>query len=240
MFSKEDSPDSKPAITQLLLAGSRGTPSCQFFFVDQPFTLSPHGRPRTIHHHGEPPVKPTPDGQSGPAIFEILIREHADMLVAYLRSLNGADPGVDDLFQQTMLVAWRRLDDYDRSRPFGPWLRGIAHRLTLEHHRRGMASGRIGRALCTDPAVLAELDIRFEQVSRLSGDTFRERIDRLNECLAKLPELMRQSIEMVYMRGMLMAAVAESTDATEEAVKKRVQRGRQLLAQCLGVGDPTP
>ena len=88
--------------------------------------------------------------------------------------------------------------------------------------------------------MLAETDIRVEKVSRLSGDTFRERIDRLNECLARLPDLMRQSIEMVYMRGMLMAAVAESTDATEEAVKKRVQRGRQLLAQCLGVGDPTP
>ena len=30
-----------------------------------------------------------------------------------------------DLFQETMVVAWRRLDDFDHTRPFGPWLRGL-------------------------------------------------------------------------------------------------------------------
>ncbi|MBY0312041.1 MAG: sigma-70 family RNA polymerase sigma factor [Phycisphaerales bacterium] len=162
------------------------------------------------------------------SVFEILVREHADMLTAYLRSLLGADPSVDDLFQQSMLVAWRRLGDYDRSRPFGPWLRGIAQRLVLEHHRK-----RLARPMSTDPQVLAELDTRFDELSRLSGDTFRERVDRLRECLSKLPDAMRHAIELVYARGLLIAAAAESLGAGEEAVKKRVQRGRQLLADCL-------
>lgn len=164
-------------------------------------------------------------------VFEILVREHADMLTAYLRSLLGRDSSVDDIFQQTMLVAWRRLGDYDRSRPFGPWLRGIAQRLVLEHHRK-----RLSRPMSTDPQVLAELDTRFDDLSKLSGDTFRERVDRLRECLSKLPEATRHAIELVYARGLLIATAAESLGSGEEAVKKRVQRGRQLLAECLVSG----
>ncbi len=167
----------------------------------------------------------------GRAVFEILAREHADMLTAYLRSLIGNDSSIDDLFQQSMLVAWRRLDDYDRSRPFGPWLRGIAQRLVLEHHRR-----RASRPASVDPAVLVELDRRFDTLAAGPGDTFRERAERVMVCLAKLPEAMRNSIELVYARGMLLAAAAAALGSTEEAVKKRVQRGRQLIAQCLAGG----
>ena len=57
-------------------------------------------------------------------VFAILVREHADRLLAYLRATVPAS-SVDDLFQETVLVAWRRLPDYDRARPFGAWLRGI-------------------------------------------------------------------------------------------------------------------
>lgn len=173
-----------------------------------------------------------PTSHSGKAVFEILVREHADMLSAYLRSLVGNDPALDDLFQQTMLVAWRRLDDYDRSRPFAPWLRGIAQKLVLEHHRRGRA-----RATATDPAILAELDLRYDRLAALPGDTFRDRADRLLSCLGKLPEAMRHAIEMVYARGLLLAAAADALDSSEEAVKKRVQRGRRLLADCIRNGE---
>jgi len=173
----------------------------------------------------------------GREVFEILVRQHADMLTAYLRSLLGADPTVDDLFQRSMLVAWRRLPDYDRTKPFGPWLRGIASRLVMEHHRQ-----RRGRAMTTDPAVLEALDQRYESLSCAAsgGDTFRDRAERLLGCLPKLPEAMRQAIELVYARGMLMGAVAVALDATEEAIKKRVQRARQLLAECLNRGEVTP
>ena len=46
-------------------------------------------------------------------LFEALVREHADMLTVYLRSAVGNQTDVDDLFQETMVIAWRRLDDFD-------------------------------------------------------------------------------------------------------------------------------
>lgn len=171
---------------------------------------------------------------SGPGVFEILVREHSDMLMAYLRSLMGRDSGVDDVFQKTMIVAWRRLGDYDRTRPFGPWLRGIAQRIVMEHQRRSNS-----RMAPLDDAVMAALDERYERLSRLPGDTFRERVTRLNTCMDRLPGAMREAIELVYGRGLKMSVAAATSGANEESVKKRVQRARQMLAECLREGEVT-
>ncbi|MGQ0627635.1 MAG: sigma-70 family RNA polymerase sigma factor [Phycisphaerales bacterium] len=160
-------------------------------------------------------------------VFEILVQEHADMLTAFLRSLVYSTASVDDLFQETMLVAWRRLEDYDTARPFGPWLRGIASNLVLEHRRK---TGRAG--LCCEPEVLESLESQFATMNRMEGDTFRERAEKLRSCLSRLPEKLRDVVELAYVRGLLLRQIAEALDAGEEAVKKRIQRAREALIEC--------
>jgi DNA-directed RNA polymerase specialized sigma24 family protein len=98
----------------------------------------------------------------------------------------------------------------------------------LEHHRRGRA-----RAASVDPGVLSELDRRYDDLARIPGDSFRAKAERIAECLRRLPEPMRAAVELVYVRDMLMSAAAGALDATEEAIKKRVQRARQLLGECV-------
>ena len=66
------------------------------------------------------------------------------MLTVFLRSRVNDEAAVDDLFQETMLVAWKRLDECDLSRPFGPWLRGIAHRLVMALYRKQNRRPRCG------------------------------------------------------------------------------------------------
>lgn len=171
---------------------------------------------------------PNEPSHPGRAVFEILVREHADMLTAYLRSL-VRDPGaVDDLFQETMLTAWRRLDDYDRTRPFAPWLRGIARRLAMASHRAATKLVYID-----DHVVLEDLDRRFERFGSLPGDGFRDRLSHVADCLSRLPESFRESLSMVYSRNMMLKQVAESLGVNEETIKKRVQRARQMLADCV-------
>ena len=165
-------------------------------------------------------------------LFDILVREHADMVVAYLRSLVGRDPIVDDLFQETMMVAWRRLKDYDRSRPLGPWLRGIARHLALEHSRRSRA-----RPHTTDPDVLDLIEQRFERHADRAGDSFGDLAETLVDCLMRLPEAMRRVIVLVYERNLSLSAVATHTGESKDAVMKRVQRARQLLAECIETNE---
>ena len=154
------------------------------------------------------------------------------MVLAFLRSVVYSRDAVDDLFQETMLVAWRRLGECDQTMPLAPWLRGIAGKLVLEHRRKTAARGH----LSCDPGLLAGLEEEFRRFERLPGDSFRQRLDRLEACIENLPPLMRDCIGMVYMRGLSLRSLAAAVDAAEETVKKRLQRARQMLAECLAGG----
>jgi RNA polymerase sigma-70 factor (ECF subfamily) len=161
-------------------------------------------------------------------LFEILAREHSEMLLAYLRSAVRDPVLVDDLFQETMLTAWRLLDRFDRSRPFGPWLRGIAGKLILAE-RRKRAKGFV---LC-DADVLEHLASRFDAVQSLSGDTLDDKLETLRECLKLLPDRYREAVELRYHQQLQGRGLAEKLQISTEALKKRLQRGRARLLDCL-------
>ncbi|HMN95805.1 MAG TPA: sigma-70 family RNA polymerase sigma factor [Phycisphaerales bacterium] len=159
--------------------------------------------------------------------FEILIREHSEMLMAYLRSLVDDEEIVEEAFQQAVIDTWRSLDQFDRSRPFGPWLRGIArHRMLVLLRSRG----RLRRRLAEFERVVAA---RFALLEQRSGDTFAERLAALRECLAALPDGQRDAIDLVYARERDTRAAATALGLDWETVRKRVQRARGALAECL-------
>ncbi len=164
----------------------------------------------------------------GQEVFEILVRENADMLLAYLRSSVERTADVDDLFQETMVVAWRRLDDYDRARPFGAWLRGIARTLILAHFRKQSSAPK----WCT-PDVLDALDARFERFAANTEETFRDRTETLLDCIRRLSTRLREVIELAYGRNLTYREVALAMNEPEEAVRKRAQRARRQLYECL-------
>ena len=160
-------------------------------------------------------------------LFEILVREHAPMLMVYLRS-GIRDPGaVDDLFQETMLTAWRTLDRFDRSRPFGPWLRGIAGKLVLAHRRKAADA----HLLCNED-VLEHLDHRLSALESQPGDTFDEKLAVLQKCIEALPERYREVVRLRYRLDLSGEAIAERMHVAAEAVKKRLQRARVRLLDC--------
>ncbi len=171
-------------------------------------------------------------------IFAALVHEHADMLLAYIRA-TVHDPGsVDDIFQETMLVAWRRFDDYDPARPLAGWLRGIARKLILAHFSRLKK-----RPVYCHDTVLQALDARLEHIDRQKGDTWTDKIAALDICLEHLPPVLHQCIDLFYREQKKTEEIAENVKATRESVKKRLQRARALLADCLrrkGVFPTTP
>ncbi len=169
---------------------------------------------------------------TGKDVFEILVHQHADMLTAYLRTLVAKPDLVDDLFQETMLVAWRRLPDYDRTRPFAPWLRGIAAKLVLAHRRKSTRD-----LLSCEPAILEALEGRMQQLEKIPADSFADRLKQLHTCLEHLPEKSNAAIKLAYAQGLKLREIAASFSATEESIKKRIQRARALLQQCLGISS---
>jgi RNA polymerase sigma factor (sigma-70 family) len=160
-------------------------------------------------------------------LFELLVREHSRMLAAYLRAAGCDGALVDDVWQETMIVAWRKLDQFDRSKPFGPWLRGIAARTMLSAQRKHARLSLIG-----DEHLLEDLSQRFERVHQLNGDTLDEKLGVLRDCLSRLSDSDRQCLELRFKEGLMPAAISTRLDLALEAVKKRLLRAKHRVQIC--------
>jgi RNA polymerase sigma-70 factor (ECF subfamily) len=149
-------------------------------------------------------------------IFNILIRQHAEMLSAFIHAYAFDRSAVDDIFQETVLTAWRRLDEFDASRPFGPWLRGNRrYRAHLDELQNRRVSEQFGRLEST------------------AGDTFADRLEALRDCISRLAPDAREAVELVYAQQLDSSVAAESAGTNDETFRKRLYRARLSLAACL-------
>jgi len=136
-------------------------------------------------------------------LFEALVRENSGTLMAFLHAATRDHGLAEDLFQQTLMVAWRRLDDFDRERPFGAWLRGIARRLALKHF-----STAAGRPAAWTQGEMDRLEHLMGRVQETPGDTFAEKAAAVRRCVEGLPESFREPIRLFYWEGAGLAAAA--------------------------------
>lgn len=96
---------------------------------------------------------------------------------------------MDEIFQEAWVVAWRRLDELDSTRPFGLWLRGVVRRLVLA---AGAKEGERLRFVSGDALAAVEEELhRFES---LPGEELGERLEHLRVCVRILPERMRTAL----------------------------------------------
>ena len=164
---------------------------------------------------------------SADEVFEVLMRQNADHLMAFIRAMVRNNTLAEDVFQETFMVAWRRFGDFDRDRPFGPWLRGIAHRTALGLMRKTR------KEFAVDTAIVDVLEAHAAGYERISMAEESSAVEMLNDCVGRLPPRYREVIEVLYRGGRSISEVAEATDAGAEAVKKRLQRARRMIADCL-------
>ena len=126
------------------------------------------------------------------------------------------------------MVAWRRLDEFDRERAFGKWLRGIARNLILAHFRK---SGK--NPLSMDVSTLDWMDEKFTQIQSRTGDTLSDKLSLLRDCVEALTQENRDTIKARYLEQSSLDEIVSKLDVARETVKKRLYRAKNQLAECL-------
>lgn len=174
-------------------------------------------------------------------VFEVLVREYDQMLMAYIRCLIR-DPGlVEDVFQETLITAWRRFEDFDSTRTLGAWLRGIA----LNTARNATRKRAADRHLFSDEVVNQVEDGLLSSRHRDDAEGWSERLAALKECLSRLPEAARELILRRYKRGETSSDIADALRRSAAAIRKELQRTRRLLGKCIenygtaNLGEPS-
>ena len=152
------------------------------------------------------------------------LTESQNKIYGYIYSLVGDHSRAADVVQETNLVLWRKLHEFDTSKPFLPWAFAIARFQVLAHLR-----DRKRDRFLLDPD-LAEMI--SEEAEQQAGQLDAIR-DALRLCMQTLPPPNRKLIEQRYFQAMSMAEVAATADRTVGALKVAMLRIRRQLAVCV-------
>src|SRR3954453_16950994 len=84
----------------------------------------------------DPEARPAARPDARYLAFLETIRHLRPSLHRYCARMTGSTLDGEDVVQDALFHAYRKLDTYDDSRPLGPWLFRIAHNQCIDHLRR--------------------------------------------------------------------------------------------------------
>ena len=174
------------------------------------------------------PGEPSGTGEADPLQdFAGLVRSHQKALFYFILSLVGDRHRAEDLTQEVFLVAYRRRHDFQSGGRVAAWLYGIARKVVLAELRQ-----RRRRPVPLDQTTLASLSDAFveAQAATKRGGGWLVGIE---QCMGRLDETNRTLLTLRYGRQMSVDEIARDTGSGVSAVKMRLMRLRQRLAECL-------
>jgi RNA polymerase sigma-70 factor, ECF subfamily len=152
------------------------------------------------------------------------LAEHQNRLYGYVFSLLGDHSRAADVLQETNIVLWRKIDEFQSNHAFLPWAFAIARFQVLAHLR-----DRKRDRLLLDAELAEAISVEAErQGTQL--DSLRE---ALRPCLATLTTSNRDLVERRYFRAMSISAIASEADRTVSAIKVALLRSRRYLSECI-------
>jgi RNA polymerase sigma-70 factor (ECF subfamily) len=160
------------------------------------------------------------------AAFGTLVERHQGGVRACLAVRMNHAPDAEDLAQEALLIAFRKLPAIDPTLPLGPWLRGIALNL-LANHRRKFRAIPIGLNDELQAMIDTQLDADFH-----SGRE-SERMHALRECLEELDGPARLLVRERYAEGATLDELAARLGRKTSAISMQLHRLRALLAGCI-------
>ena len=159
--------------------------------------------------------------------FAQLVREHQVALRSFVRILGIRSDMVDDLAQETFLLAYHELDRFQEGEDFGKWLRGIARNLARNEMRKTARRCRIINAELTQHLIQKSEDKMCE------AEYDQDDLSALKECIQNLSERNKGLISTYYKEELSSNALAEKFKMTASAVRITLMRVRQQLKGCI-------
>jgi RNA polymerase sigma-70 factor (ECF subfamily) len=155
----------------------------------------------------------------------VLIASSQKPLFAYIRTLIGPTPDVEDILQEVNLVLWRKSHEFDGRGQFLSWACHIAYLQVLAYFQKR----RRERCVRFEEYVLADLaSDTAAEVERID-----DRLEALQSCLAKLSSSRRRMILLRYEEGGSVQKVAGELERPAGSVRLALHRVRQQLADCI-------
>ncbi len=177
---------------------------------------------------GRPQPRENPEGSADERALDIAsaYRQHGAFIGRSIMRLTGRGAHVDDLLQETFIVAFRKRDSFEPERAMIAWLYGIAANL-CRRYRRGQA--RFAKA----ETHLRELQRPPSHPSLEAKLDEQRRAAVVHESLSKLPFKQREVFVLYELEGLEGAHIASMLDIAEGTVWTRLHHARKKMIKIL-------
>jgi RNA polymerase sigma-70 factor, ECF subfamily len=167
----------------------------------------------------------TPDSPHLDACMEQLALVQ-QRLAGFVRALlpNAAD--ADEVLQETNIIIWQKIDQFDPDRPgsdFLSWAFRIAALQAKNYHRRQARNPGFSEELMDELAVAAVTQ----------QPTLEARREALRACIKGLPDEERALVERCYAPGAQIYEIAKTLTRTPTSVYRSLRRIRRALSVCI-------
>lgn len=160
--------------------------------------------------------------------------EERERLLRLCTSLAGSRDVAEDLVQETLLEAWRHIENLRDPSRRTQWLSGIARNVYLRWLRK---TGRDNARLLLPN----EQETSLPVLEEVAADDFdievelerKELVELLDRALAQLPEETRLVLIKRYVEESPLADLAEQLRTNISTIAMRLQRGKLALRQIL-------
>ena len=155
-------------------------------------------------------------------VFEQLIDEKLGLLRGTAMRILGNPADVDDAVQAALMLAWRKFAGYRGQSEFATWVTKI-----LINECYDMVRDR-----AREQEVLADYG---ESGNQMSGGEAEEAslLDRLDDAVARLPKLYRESLSVGVLSGYSPDEAAAMLGCSRNTLYQRIHKAKQLLSQSI-------
>jgi RNA polymerase sigma-70 factor, ECF subfamily len=144
-------------------------------------------------------------------------------LYVYIVMLVGNPMVAHDILQDTNLVLWQKLDEFQPGTNFFAWAREVARFRVLRY--RQMQAPNV---LLLDPALLSDVEERMAD-----RDADQPYAEALAGCMGKLNEADADLIRRRYTGDFSVKLLARQLSRSENAVSQALARIRRALRHCI-------
>jgi RNA polymerase sigma-70 factor (ECF subfamily) len=156
--------------------------------------------------------------------FLQLFLAHERRIFGFLLALVPAWSDAEDLLQESSVVMWRKLDEFEPGTDFAAWALSIARYQVLSYRKKQ----RRERVFFSERT----LEMLADQMAAL-GRSEDARRDALEHCIARLNTRDRELVRLRYVSGATTQGVADSLGRSVQAVYKALNKIHEQLLMCI-------
>ncbi|NQZ57343.1 MAG: sigma-70 family RNA polymerase sigma factor [Lentisphaeraceae bacterium] len=158
--------------------------------------------------------------------FSKLVQRYQGNVRACLAVRLDSRHETEDLAQEAFIVAYRKLNEFDDEKAFGPWIRSIAFYLLRNYWRKHKATP-VGGAAELEILIDEEIGLRYSEKNECDS------LVALKSCKEKLDEDMKHIVDMHYHKKIPLGEITKMLNVKHSTMTMRLHRMRDQLRKCI-------